>query len=70
VRRGGIELTDRTQHFAPIAEHDAKVFQVLIGQVAKDRDVDATFGKFREILGQAEPFEPLRDLLHQYLQTA
>ena len=46
-------------------ERDAKLFEVLIGQVAKDGDVDVVFSKTLHVLGHAELFEPVRNLLHR-----
>ena len=40
-------------------------FQVLIGQVAKDGEINAVFGKALHILGHAEFFEPVSDLPHR-----
>jgi hypothetical protein len=37
----------------------------LIGQVTQDREIDVVLGKALRVLGQAELFEPLRDLLHR-----
>ena len=39
-------------------------FQVLIGQVGKDREINAVLGKALRVLGHAELFEPVRNLLH------
>ena len=47
------------------AERDTKLPEVLIGQVAKNRDVNVAFGKALRVLGHAELFEPLRNLLHR-----
>ena len=46
-------------------ERDAKLFEVLIGQVAKDGDVDVVFSKTLRVLGHAEFCEPVGDLLHR-----
>ena len=46
-------------------EQDAKILEVLIGQVAKDRDINAVLGKTLRVLGHAELFEPVRNLLHR-----
>jgi len=40
------------------------LFEVLIGQVTQDREIDIVLGKALGVLGQAESFQPLRDLLH------
>ena len=46
-------------------ERDTKLFEVLIGQVAKDGGVDVALGKALRVLGHAELFEPIRNLLHR-----
>jgi hypothetical protein len=58
------EFTDRAQHFAAITEQNPQLFQVLIAQVWKDAEVDALFGKTLGVLGHAEFFEPICNLLH------
>ena len=58
------ELSDRTQDFATITEDDAQFLQVLIGQVGKDREINAVFGKTQSVRGHAELFEPVSNLLH------
>ena len=50
-------------------ERDAELFEVLIGQIAKDRDIDVVLGKALRVLGHAELFEPVRDLLHRAKPT-
>ena len=45
-------------------KRDTKLFEVLIGQVAKDGGVDIALGKALRVLGHAERFEPVRNLLH------
>ena len=44
---------------------DANLFQVLIGQIRQDREIDIVINKVLGILGHAELFEPVRDLLHR-----
>ncbi len=58
------ELGNRRQHLSSIAEQDADLLKVLVGQVAKDRDIDSVLGKTLGVLGHAEVFEPVRNLLH------
>src|SRR4029077_10544942 len=50
-----------------IFERDTKLFKVLIGQVAKDGGVDVALDKALRVLGHAELFEPVRNLLHRGL---
>ena len=40
---------------------DAKLFEVLIPQIAEDRQVDIVLGELLSVLGHAELFEPLRN---------
>ena len=37
---------------------------MLIGQVGKDREINAVFGKPVQVLGHAEFFQPVGNLLH------
>ena len=53
------------QHFPPMPEKDADLLEVLISQIAKDRDINAIFGKALRVLGHAELFEPICNLLHR-----
>jgi hypothetical protein len=41
------------------------LFQVLIGQITEDREIDVVLGKTLRVLGHAEFFEPIRNLLHR-----
>ena len=59
------KLRNRTQHLPPMPERDTKLLEVLIGQVAKDGDINVVLGKALRVLGHAELFEPLRNLLHR-----
>jgi hypothetical protein len=43
---------------------DAYLFQVLIGQVTENREIDVVLSKALRVLGHAERFEPVRNLLH------
>ena len=61
---GTYKLRDRRQHLSSMAEQDADLLKVLVGQVAKDRDIDFVLGKALGVLGHAELIEPLRNLLH------
>jgi len=46
-------------------KENAYVLEVLIGQIAERRNTYAVFGKALRILGHAECFEPVRNLLHR-----
>jgi hypothetical protein len=48
-----------------MAEQDADLLKVLVGQVTKDRDIDSVLSKTLRVLGHAELFEPVRNLLHR-----
>ena len=63
-RRCTGKLPDRAEHFQPVPERQAEVFQGLIREVGKDREINTIFGKALCILGQAKLCEPLSDLLH------
>jgi hypothetical protein len=45
-------------------EQDADLLKVLVCQVMQDRDIDPILSKALRILGHAELFEPVRNLLH------
>jgi hypothetical protein len=61
---GTYKLRNRRQHLSSMAEQDADLLKVLVGQVPKDRDIDSVLGKTLRVLGHAELFEPVRNLLH------
>ena len=63
--RGTAEIADRAQHFASIAEQDPQLLQILIGEIGKDAQVNAICDKSLDVLGHAEFFEPIRNLLHR-----
>ena len=46
-------------------EWDADVLEVLIGQIAEDRDIDHVLGKALSVLGQTELFEPITNIQHR-----
>ena len=52
------------QHLSPMAERHPDILEVLIGEVAKHRHIDPVLGKALRVLGHAELFEPVRNLLH------
>jgi hypothetical protein len=47
-----------------VPERDAKVFEMLLGQVGKNGNIDLVFGKTLSVLGHAEFFQPVGNLLH------
>ena len=61
----GFEIGDRTQQLSAMAQRrNADLFEVLIGQVWQDCEIDMVLSKALGVLGQAEFFEPVRNLLH------
>ena len=64
LRCNRVQFADRAQQLLAIAEDDAEFLQVLIREVAKDREIDAVFGKTPGIFRHAELLEPRRNLLH------
>jgi hypothetical protein len=48
-----------------MSEQNAYVFEVLISQIAKRRNIYAIFGKSLRVLGHVELFKPIRNLLHR-----
>jgi hypothetical protein len=60
-----VEVGYRAEHFAPITENDTQFLQVLIGQVGKNREINAVFSKTLSVLGRAELSEPVRNLLQR-----
>jgi hypothetical protein len=63
-RGSGGKLADGSEHFPPMPEQDADVLEVLIGQMGNCRDINPVFSKTLGVLGHAEPFEPVCNLLH------
>ena len=51
-----------------MAKKDPDVHKVLISQMGENRDIDAVIGKGFRVLGHAELFEPVRNLLHLQLR--
>ena len=45
-------------------KRDADIFEVLISQMGKYRDINFVLGKALGVLGHAELFEPVCNLLH------
>jgi putative tryptophan/tyrosine transport system substrate-binding protein len=48
-----------------VPKGDAKIFEVLVRQMAKDGEVDIVVSKALGVLGHAELSEPISDLLHR-----
>jgi hypothetical protein len=49
---------------SPVPQRDAKLLEVLIGQMAENRRINIVFGKALRVLGHVKFFEPVRNLLH------
>src|SRR5215470_18811076 len=60
-----IEVRDRPQNFAAMPKQDTEVLEILLRQIADDREVNGVVREALGVLGQAELFEPVRDLLHR-----
>ena len=56
---------DGRQYFSSMPEWDADVLEVLIGQIAEDRDIDHVLGKALSVLGQTDLFEPITNIQHR-----
>ena len=66
ARGGAFELGNRTQELSAMPERcHANLFEVLIGQVAQNREINIVLSKALNMLGHTELFEPVRNLLHR-----
>ena len=63
--RGPLKFADGREHLPSMPEGDTEVLQILIGQVGEYRDINLVLGKALSVLGHAELFEPVRNLLHR-----
>jgi hypothetical protein len=52
-----------------MTEREAELFQILVCQIRKNVESDVIFGKALGVLGHAEFFEPICNLLHGGLPT-
>src|SRR5262245_6259241 len=43
---------------------DANLFEILVGQVTQNIEINIILGKALSVLPETEPFEPVRNLLH------
>jgi hypothetical protein len=48
---------------------DANLFEILVGQVTQNLEINIILGKALSVLPETEPFEPVRNLLHQRPST-
>ena len=58
------KLLDCGEHYPRMPEQHADVLEVLIGQMTECRETNPVFGKALGVLGHAELFEPIGNLLH------
>ena len=65
-RRGcSVQCGDRPQNLAPVTERgNADLFQILIGQIGEDREIDIILGETRRVLAKPEISQPLFDRPH------
>jgi hypothetical protein len=64
-RRFAAQLANCRQHLASMAEENAHILEVLVSQMRKHRDIDAVLSEAFAVLGHAEFFEPISNLLHR-----
>src|SRR5215475_15949480 len=48
---------------------DANLFEILVGQVTQNFEINIILGKALSVLPETEPFEPVRNLLHRRPST-
>jgi hypothetical protein len=61
-----VQIGNRTQELAAMTErHHPDLFEILIVQITQNRKIDVILTKALRILLNAEPFEPVRNLLHR-----
>src|SRR5262245_12244972 len=48
---------------------DANLFEILVGQVTQNNEIDIILGKALSVLPETELFEPVRNLLHRRPST-
>src|SRR5262249_38283568 len=63
-RDGATKLGNRCQHPSPMPEQDADVLEILIGQMAENREINAILGEALGVVPQPEFVQPRRDRLH------
>jgi hypothetical protein len=57
-------LIDSREYLPTMAEWNADVLQILIGQMGDYRNVNLILGKTRGVLTEVELLKPVRNLLH------
>jgi hypothetical protein len=64
------EIRDRTQELPAMPERrDTNLFEILIGQVPQNIEVDIVLGKALGVLPESELFEPVRNWVHRRPST-
>src|SRR5262249_35592171 len=64
-RNGTRKFRNRCQHLSPMPERDAKLLEILIGQMTEDGGIDVALAKTLGVLGHTEFLEPVLNLLHR-----
>src|SRR5262249_9460384 len=60
------KLGNSPQHLSAMTKRNTNVLEVLVGEITQDTHViDAVISKELGVLGHAELFEPVRNLLHR-----
>ena len=62
---GTRKLSDCAKHFQAVAKRDPEVFEMLIGQLRENREINTVLSETFLVLGHAELFEPVGNLLHR-----
>src|SRR4029453_6825806 len=63
-KSGWIKLRDRMQHLAAMPQQDSEILEVLLRQMAEDREVNSVLGEALGVLSQSERCQPLGDAFH------
>ena len=58
------KLSNCSHYFSAMPDGHAKSIKVLVRQLAENLNIDVVLGKALRVLGHAELFEPVRNLLH------
>jgi hypothetical protein len=63
-RRLAGQLVNGGEHFAPMPERNANLFEILACQILKYGNINLVVDEALDVLGHSELFEPIRNLLH------
>jgi hypothetical protein len=58
------KLPDRAEHLAAITEQDAQLLQVMVCQIGENAEINTVLCETLRVLGHAEIFKPVGNLLH------